>query len=474
MAKYTDLATDILDKIGGKENVKSVFHCVTRLRFKLKDESIAKTEEIKKMDGVVTVMQSGGQYQVVIGTHVPEVFAEVLKVGGLSTDDSMDTSDADDGPKGSLFDRFIDMISGIFTPILGVLSATGMIKGFVALFVALKWLDSTSGTYIILQATGDALFYSLPVFLGYTASKKFGGNPFIGMSIGVSMLYPAIAAVMGADMPVLYTLFQGTLIESPIKITFLGIPVIMMSYASSVIPIILAVFVSSKVEKFFTKVIPSVVRNFLVPFCTLLVIVPLTFLVIGPIATWAGMLLGAATGAIYDLSPVVAGLLLGGFWQVFVIFGLHWGLVPIAMNNIASGNGDPILAMTLAASFAQIGAVLAVWMKTKNQKLKTLAIPAFISGIFGVTEPAIYGVTLPLKKPFYASCAAAAIGGGILGFFNTTGYIMGGLGIFAFPSYINPAGIDMGLWGGVIACVVGMILGFVFTYVLGFKDEEFA
>ncbi|MGX7418839.1 PTS transporter subunit EIIC [Carnobacterium gallinarum] len=471
MAKYTDLATNIVEKVGGKENVSSIFHCVTRLRFKLKDESIAKTEEIKKMDGVVTVMKSGGQYQVVIGTHVPEVFSEVVKVGGFATDSNMDTSDADNAPKGSLFDRFIDMISAIFTPTLGVLSATGMIKGFVALFVALGWLDMTSGTYTILQATGDALFYSLPVFLGYTASKKFKGNPFIGMTIGFALIYPSISALMGPDVPTLYTLFEGTVLASPVKVTFLGIPVIMMSYASSVIPIICSIFVSAKVERFFAKVIPSVVRNFLVPFCTLLVMVPLTFLVIGPLATWAGMLLGAATQFVYNLSPIIAGILLGGFWQVFVIFGLHWGLVPIAMNNIANG-GDTILALTLAASFAQIGAVLAVWIKTKNMKLKSLAIPAFISGIFGVTEPAIYGVTLPLKRPFYASCAAAAVGGGILGFFNTTGYIMGGLGIFAFPSYISPDGINSGFIGAVVASIVGIVLGFVFTYVAGFKDED--
>lgn len=469
MSNYDQLAKDILSRVGGPENVNSVFHCVTRLRFKLKNESAAKTEELKNMPGVITVMQSGGQYQVVIGNEVPDVYKAVVKVGNLSAEGQVDADDADSGPKGNLFNRFVDMISGVFTPVLGLLAATGMIKGFTAMFLSLGWVDKDAGTYALLNAIGDCLFYFFPIFLGYTAIKKFGGSPFLGMAIGASLVYPTLAGIRGGEP--MYTLFAGTLFESPIRIEFLGIPVILMDYASSVIPIIIATFFAVKIERFFKKVMPKVVSNFLVPFCTLLVIVPLTFLVIGPVATWAGQLLGAFTSSIYGLSPLLTGLVIGGLWQVFVLFGLHWGLVPLVFVNLATLGYDSILALSFAASFAQIGAVLAVMLRTKSQKLKTLGAPAFISGIFGVTEPAIYGVTLPLKKPFIMSCIAGGIGGGILGLFGAKGYIIGGLGIFGYPSYVSPTeGMDSVFFWVVAATIIAFILGFILTYVVGFKD----
>lgn len=246
--KYETLAKDIIRNVGGKENVNSLTHCITRLRFKLKDESKANTEVLKNMDGVVTVVKSGGQYQVVIGNHVPEVYADVTAVGGFQTGDSEEAS----GEKMSLFNRFIDTISGVFTPTLGVLSATGMIKGFTALFVALGWLTTTSGTYQILNALGDCLFYFFPIFLGYTSAKKFNANIFIGMAIGASLVYPTFSTITASGKP-LYTLFSGTIFESPVYITFLGIPVILMSYASTVLPIIISTYVGSKIENFFKR-----------------------------------------------------------------------------------------------------------------------------------------------------------------------------------------------------------------------------
>ncbi|WP_163655389.1 beta-glucoside-specific PTS transporter subunit IIABC [Listeria sp. PSOL-1] len=463
--KYEQLAREILDNIGGTENINSVFHCITRLRFKLKNESIANTEKIKSLDGVISVLQSGGQYQVVIGNNVPDVYKAVLEVGGISAEGSNEG----EGGGGNIFNRFIDMISGVFTPVLGVLAATGMIKGFAAMCLAFHWLTETSGTYQLLAAIGDCLFYFFPIFLGYTAMKKFGGNIFIGMAIGASLVYPTLAGIM-AGKP-LYVLFSGTVFESPIHITFLGIPVILMSYASSVIPIIVATWFGSKVEKILKKMIPDVVKTFLVPFFTLLIVVPITFLVIGPIATWAGHLLGAGTLWVYNLSPIIAGLLLGGFWQVFVIFGLHWGLLPIAINNIATVGGDPILAMTFGASFAQIGAVLAVLIKSKNQQLKSISVPAFISGIFGVTEPAIYGVTLPLKKPFIISCIGGAVGGAIIGVAGSKSYIIGGLGIFGIPSFIGKGEpIGTAFWAVMVGIVVSFVLSFILAYLFGFKD----
>ncbi|MED4161532.1 PTS transporter subunit EIIC, partial [Halalkalibacterium halodurans] len=405
--KYEQLAKDIIQHVGGKENVISVVHCITRLRFKLKDEGKANTDVLKNMDGIVTVMKSGGQYQVVIGNHVPDVYKDVVEIGGFQNQAETETED-EEKSKG-LFNKFIDIIASIFTPVLGVLAATGMIKGLNALFLSTGVLEEANGTYQLLHAVGDSLFYFFPIFLGYTAAKKFGATPFIGMAIGASLVYPTLAVLTEGEP--LYTLFTGTIFESPVHITFLGIPVILMSYATSVIPIILAAYFASKVEARLRKIIPDVVKTFLVPFFTLLIVVPLTFIVIGPIATWAGQLLGQFTLWVYNLSPIIAGAFLGGFWQVFVIFGLHWGLIPIAINNLVVQGSDPVLAMVFAASFAQIGAVAAVWLKIKQQKVKTLSVPAFISGIFGVTEPAIYGVTLPLKRPFIISCIAAAVGG---------------------------------------------------------------
>ncbi|MEH7548656.1 beta-glucoside-specific PTS transporter subunit IIABC [Neobacillus vireti] len=468
MAKkdYTGLTKDILELVGGKENINSVFHCVTRLRFKLKDEKISKTDEIKNLEGVVTVMQSGGQYQVVIGNHVPDVYATFLQVANMSG--AVD-NDAGEENKAGLLARFIDMISGVFTPILGVLAATGMIKGFAALILALGWVTATSGTYNLLNIAGDGLFNFLPIFLGYTAMKKFGGTPFIGMAIAAALVHPTLSTLTAGNP--LYTLFKGSLFQSDIRITFLGIPVIMMSYASSVIPILLSAFFAAKVEKGFKKIVPDVVKTFVVPFLTIIIMVPLTFLVIGPVATWAGTLLGAATLWIYKLSPVVAGLILGGFWQIFVIFGLHWGLVPIAINNLTTLHYDPVLATTVMVCFAQIGAVLAVMLKTKNKGLKSLSVPAFISGIFGVTEPAIYGITLPLKKPFIMSCIGGAVGGGIIGATAGKLWMFGGMGIFVFPAFIKPgSSLDMSFYGAIIALVAGFVVAFVLTYLFGFKD----
>lgn len=450
--KYENLAKDIIKNVGGKENINSLCHCVTRLRFKLKDESKANTDVLKKMDGVVTVVKSGGQYQVVIGNHVPDVYADVCSVAGIS--DNASSGEVEE--KMNPLNRFIDIVSGVFQPILGVLCATGMIKGVNAILLATGLVTEGSGSYIILNSIGDSLMYFFPIFLGFTAAKKFKLNQFLGIAIGASMVYPTITALAGTT------------------INFLGIPVVMPSsgYASTVIPVIVAVYVASKIEKMFKKIIPDVVKTFLVPFCTLLVVVPLTFIVIGPITSTAGDLLGSVTSAIYNFSPLVAGLFIGGFWQIFVMFGLHWGLVPIAFNNLAVLGYDSVLAVSVPVCFAQTGVVIAIMLKAKNKKLKSLCIPAIISGIFGITEPAIYGITLPRKKPFILSCIGGAVTGGVVGFFGCKGYSAGATGVFALPSYINPAGIDSSLYGMAIAMVVGLAVGFALMFFFGKLDEE--
>lgn len=460
MAKnYDALAKTIIKDVGGKDNVISVVHCTTRLRFKLKDEKKANDDALKDTDGVVTVVKAGGQYQVVIGNEVADVYEAVLKEGGFSGGGQVADDDLDDSNM-SLMDKAIDLISGIFTPILGPMAAAGMIKGLTAMCASFGWLAKTSGTYEVLYAIGDGFFYFLPLILAITSAKKFKVDRFTAITIGAAMCYPAMVA-MNSSKKVLFDLFNGTFLHSQVHATFLGIP------------IILAVWFASVVERWCKKWIPTVVKTFLVPFVTLLIVVPLTFLIIGPLATWIGNALAAITSAVYNFSPVLAGVLLGSFWQVFVIFGVHWGFVAVMMSNIAALGYDPILGLSLGASFAQIGVVLAILLQTKDQKLKGIALPAFLSGIFGVTEPAIYGVTLPRKKPFVLSCIAAGIGGGLIGFFGTKMYMMGGMGVFVIPAAIGPkTGVDMSVYGLMIAMAVSFVLGFILQIALGKKSVD--
>ena len=472
MAKnYDALAKTIIKNVGGKDNVISVVHCTTRLRFKLKDEKKANDDALKDTDGVVTVVKAGGQYQVVIGNEVADVYEAVLKEGGFSGGGQVADDDLDDSNM-SLMDKAIDLISGIFTPILGPMAAAGMIKGLTAMCASFGWLAKTSGTYEVLYAIGDGFFYFLPLILAITSAKKFKVDRFTAITIGAAMCYPAMVA-MNSSKKVLFDLFNGTFLHSQVHATFLGIPIISMNYTSTVIPIILAVWFASVVERWCKKWIPTVVKTFLVPFVTLLIVVPLTFLIIGPLATWIGNALAAITSAVYNFSPVLAGVLLGSFWQIFVIFGVHWGFVAVMMSNIAALGYDPILGLSLGASFAQIGVVLAILLQTKDQKLKGIALPAFLSGIFGVTEPAIYGVTLPRKKPFVLSCIAAGIGGGLIGFFGTKMYMMGGMGVFVIPAAIGPkTGVDMSVYGLMIAMAVSFVLGFILQIALGKKSVD--
>lgn len=472
MAKnYDALAKTIIKDVGGKDNVISVVHCTTRLRFKLKDEKKANDDALKDTDGVVTVVKAGGQYQVVIGNEVADVYEAVLKEGGFSGGGQVADDDLDDSNM-SLMDKAIDLISGIFTPILGPMAAAGMIKGLTAMCASFGWLAKTSGTYEVLYAIGDGFFYFLPLILAITSAKKSKVDRFTAITIGAAMCYPAMVA-MNSSKKVLFDLFNGTFLHSQVHATFLGIPIISMNYTSTVIPIILAVWFASVVERWCKKWIPTVVKTFLVPFVTLLIVVPLTFLIIGPLATWIGNALAAITSAVYNFSPVLAGVLLGSFWQVFVIFGVHWGFVAVMMSNIAALGYDPILGLSLGASFAQIGVVLAILLQTKDQKLKGIALPAFLSGIFGVTEPAIYGVTLPRKKPFVLSCIAAGIGGGLIGFFGTKMYMMGGMGVFVIPAAIGPkTGVDMSVYGLMIAMAVSFVLGFILQIALGKKSVD--
>lgn len=445
MAKYTELAQDILAHVGGKENVSSVKHCVTRLRFHLKDESKADTDYLQKRDGVVTVVKAGGQYQVVIGNHVPDVYDEVLKVGGLADGGSLDIDEGDE-KKGSLFDRFIDVISSLFQPFLGPLAAAGILKGITALLAA-TGMEATNGIYVVMNTLGDGLFQYLPMILAVTAAKKFKMNTYTALAIAGAMVYPGLAESVAEASKVF-----GLTLTLPAG-----------GYFNSVLPIILAIFVASKIEQFMRKVTPDVVKMFVVPFVTILITVPLTFFVVGPVANTASSWIGIAFQAVYDFSPIIYGFALGVLWQVLVMFGLHWGLVPLAIMDMAQNGSSIILTAAVLPCFTQTGVLAAIWLKTKEPKVKQGAMPALISSIFGVTEPAIYGYTLPMKTPFIVSCLVSGFVGIYLSIFNVTGYAMGGMGIFLYPAYIDPA---TGSFHSVIHLAIGTVIAIVASFII--------
>lgn len=470
MGKYRELAEKIVANVGGKENINSLTHCITRLRFKLKDESKANDDVLKNMDGVVTIMHSAGQYQVVIGNHVGQVYEDVVDMTGLGGESS-----APEEASGNIFNRLIDVISGIFQPFLGALSAGGMIKGLNALLVAAGVLTAESGTYIVLNAIGDAIFMFLPIAVAVAAAKKFGVNQYVGLVIGGALCYPAIqlsTLTAGGDVQPLYTLFSGSMFESPVYMTFMGLPFVANDYTSSVIPSILIVWMASKLQRPLRKIIPEVIQNFFVPFFLLLIALPIGFLVIGPVITILTNMLATGFDGLLKFSPILFGLIVGFFWQVLVMFGLHWSLIPIAILQLGTMGYSTALTGMFGASFAQTAAVAAMYFRLKNPKEKALVVPAVISGICGVTEPAIYGLSLPKKKPFIFSMVGGAISGAFMTAMGVRSYVMGGLGVFGIPSYINQqTGDSSGAIYSVIAIVIASVIGFALTFFF-WEDEE--
>lgn len=468
MAKkdYDALAKFVLDHVGGTENVVSLRHCVTRLRFKLKDEGRADTEALKNHEWIIDVIQKGGQYQVVIGNDVEDAFDAVMKLGKFE-DSASNSSDVNDGEGKGAFDRLVDTISSILTPTIPLLAGCGIIKGLLAFCAAMKWLDPASGFAQILSAAGDSLFYFFPIFLGYTSADKFGMNKLLGMAIGATLVHPTIVNLKAAEP--LFAIFEGTPIATNVTTTFLGIPVLMVSYTSSVMPIIAATFFGARVEKFFKKIVPDVVKMFVVPAATLSITVVLTLLLVGPVVTWISQLIAAGITAVQQFSPVLTGVLVGGLWQVLVVFGLHHAFAPIALNSLMVQGYENLTCYMAAVPFTTMAVVLAVYLRTKDKKLKSVALPAAISSFFGVSEPSIYGVTLPLKRPFAFTLVSSAVGGAILGFFGCMRYTQGGLGFFNIPAFINPASpeLDMTFYGVFVALGVAMAMGFLLTFFFG-------
>ena len=466
MSKYENLAKEILENVGGKENINSLTHCVTRLRFRLKDESKANDEALKNNHGVVTVMKSAGQYQVVIGNHVPLVYADVCELAGISNGTQQVEEEAPQG----LFNKLIDIISGCFQPILGPLCAAGIIKGLNALLVFILGSSfSNSGTYMILNAIGDSIFNFLPIILGYTAAKKFNVNVIVGMIIGATLCYPTIQTdTLSAAGKAIGTLpFIGSYYTK-----FIGIPFVSGNYTSTVVPVICIVALAAQIQKIAKKFVPEMLQNFFVPFFVLIISLPIGLLVIGPVVSLLTTVLSNMFAGLYAFSPIVTAFVIGALWQCLVIFGLHWALVPMAMVNIGNLGYDTILPGMLGTTFAATGVLAAMYLKLKDENKKALAIPGVISAFCGVTETAIYGLLLPEKTPFVFSCIGGAVGGAIMGTVAAKQYVIGGLGIFSVVNYISPKGNATGMIVSLIAGAVSLVVGFVLTMIFYKTNDQ--
>lgn len=442
----TALAKQLLKLVGGKQNINQVWHCATRLRFTLKDQDKVPKEKVEALDGVITVVEASGQFQVVIGNNVSDVYQEVVKL-------EPSLSDGTEGPATvthekmtfkRAFNGLLTFISGVFTPFLGAMAGAGILKGLLSLAVVLGWLTTKSGAYQIWWAAADGIFYFLPLALAFTAAKQLKVNQFVAMAIAAAMVYPNIVALVGKP-----------------SIDFFGIPVVAANYTATVLPILLVVVVQKFLEPFFNRIWHESVRNILAPLCLLVVIVPLTMLVVGPVSSILSNGLATAIVSLNKSVPVLAGMILGGFWQVFVIFGVHWALVPVMMNNIALYGTDPMMPILLPAVLAQAGAAFAVFLKARDAKMKSLAGSSTITALFGITEPTIYGITLKLKKPFYCACVAGAVGGIIVAMSGAGANVASLASILSLPTYLGK-GFGVSVIGDVVAFVLGVGLTLAF------------
>ncbi|MCC0627705.1 MULTISPECIES: PTS transporter subunit EIIC [unclassified Clostridioides] len=448
---YSILAENIISLVGGKENINTVNHCMTRLRIVLEDLDKVKTEEIKSQKDVLGVAISGGQYQIIIGPEVKKVYAEITSKLSIPNQEKIQIKKEKE--KTSIFNQFFKAISGIIHPVLGVMTAAGITKGILAGLTSFGIIGTDSGTYQILFAFADGFYYFLPIILGFSAAKKLGSNPYIGVTIGAALVYPAIV----------------TAYNDGFALSFLNIPVVLTSYGNSVFPVLIATYVASIIELKIKDKIYTAITAFITPLITLIVVVPLTFLVIGPIATMLSDILASSTQNIYAFSPIVTGVILGAFWQVIVIFGLHYAFIPILMNNVATLGKDPINAILNVTVFALAGAAIGFGLRTKNKDERALGLSTGVIGLLGVTEPIIYGIALPNKNVFVLAFIGGGLAGAITASMNAHMFSFGGNALFAAPMFINPQGIDSNFTAYIIASIVAFFVPLALSYLFGVK-----
>jgi len=451
--KYSKLSADIIENVGGKSNIISLTNCFTRLRFNLVDESLAndmcfEQNSEQQIKGVTGLVKSNGQYMIVIGTHVGEVCREIKDQIGLDEDSKTDTEKKNLTISGKL----LDYVTAIFMPCLGILCACGMIKGFNSLFNFLGLYSIDSGIYLLTNAIGDSIFTYFPIYLGYTTAKKLKMNPFLGLAIATSMVYPEIQNV---------------------DLTF-GSFVINTTYVSTVLPVIIVVFLAKPINYLCEKYIPTLIRSFFSPIITLLISVIIGFLLIGPATNeLSGMISGLLT-TISNASPVLAGIIIGGLYPLLIIIGVHGPIVMMGIMNVMQNGSDLFMALIGLQMFATAGVILALLFKTKDKKLKESCPPAIISALFGISEPAIYGIMLPKVKPFIYACIASACGGLYLGITGTKLYQLAGMGVFSLAGFLGGDNMSGNLVNACIGYLIALVAGFAITYILykEYKEEK--
>ena len=434
---YDKLAVDIIKAVGGKENIVKASRCATRLRLVLKETTNEAKENVSNLTGVITVVESGGQFQVVIGTHVGKVFDKV------ASELNLDSNTIEDEPKASILNRIIATMSAVFAPFIYILAAAGILQGCLILINMANPSFSSTGTYEVLSFMSWAPFTFLPIFIAITASKHFKCNAFIAVACCAALVSPTWAEI-------------ASRIADGESVRFLGISLAETTYTSSVLPPLFLVWILSYVERFVDKKLPEVIKSLFTPFICMIVMVPLTILVIGPLSD--SLATGIANGYnyLYNLAPAVAAAVIGGLWQIVVIFGVHWGVTPMCLANYDLYGMDTFQAFQTMAVIAQAGAVFGVFIKARSRQTKNIALSAGVTGIFGITEPAIYGVNLRFKKPFICGCIAGAIGAVVGSFFNIAYYAYAGLpGLLTVVNSITPDNPKS---------IIGMLLGAAISF----------
>lgn len=451
---YPKLAKDIIREVGGKENIVNATRCATRLRLVLKETPEGAKEKVQELTGVITVVENSGQFQVVIGTHVGEVYENVMKNLNLEA-----MSEEEVETKQPLLNRIIATMSAVFAPFIYILAAAGILQGILIL-INLFWPQfTTTGTYEILSLISWTPFVFLPILIGITASKHFKCNTFIAVTCCAALINPTWVEIAKR-------ITEGEVVN------FLFFNLSGVTYGSSVLPPLFLVLVLSYLEHFLSKRIPEIMKALLVPFICMIIMVPLTILIIEPLTNGGAEAVAVGFNLLMEKAPLLGGILIGGLWEVFVIFGVHWGITPMVMANFSIYGYDAFQAFQTLAVIAQIGAAIGCFIKSKNSELKKVALSASVTGIFGITEPTLYGVTLRLKKPFICACVGGAISAAVMSFFNTVYYAYAGLpGILTIVNAINPNDTK-GFIGMVIGSVLAIVVPMILVLVIGFDDPK--
>ena len=448
---YNKLASDILQEVGGEANINSFTRCATRLRLVLNDTPAEAKSRIQNLPGVIAVVESGGQFQVVIGTHVADVFNALSAL--LGENHAGTTSK----PKTRWLDAVIATMSAVFAPIVYILAAAGILQGLLIVIGLIDADIKTTGTFAILNFMSWTPFAFLPVFIAITAARHFKCNPFIAVLCCCALINPEWSAMAGR-------------IANGETITFLFIPLAKTVYTSSVLPPLFLVWALSWLEKRVEKILPDVVSALFTPLICFVIIVPLTLIVIGPVTTWAAMGIASGYNALFAAAPAVAAALIGGVWQIIVIFGVHWGITPVIMANFDTQGYDSFQAYQTIAVIGQMAAVFGVFLKSRNRELKTTSLSAGVTAIFGITEPAIYGVTLRFKKPFICGCIGGAVGAVVASLFGSLYYAYAALpGLFTLVNAISPDA-PMSFIGELAGSATAIVLTIILVQFVGFDD----